>query len=260
MRALVAATLFIGLMAAPATQDRVHFLPADVVSIRDMSKIPSTEPAPGVHLHTVIGATGSMSLCEFGPGAASSRHHHTREQVDVGVTGTVDMTLGAHVEKIGPGSGVIVPPDVEHLIANPGNALMTLIEFHPVRRPDLVPPLPAITFAQSPNPVSVPDGRTLVAKLDQPSGGSVDAPRTIRGETCALTWRPLPRRVTPPEIQATAVEVFIYVVRGDADLGHVPLPQRVSPGTLVLVPARQRVTLQAVGPADAAIVEFRPAR
>ena len=119
MRGLVAPIVSLVLTAAgPATQDPTYFPPVDRVTVRVMADVPPTEPAPGVHLHTVVGTTGSMSLCTFDSGKASPRHHHTREQVDVGVTGIADMTLGTHVETLGPGSGVIVPPDVEHLIAN----------------------------------------------------------------------------------------------------------------------------------------------
>ncbi len=110
-------------------------------------------------MRTVVGTTGSFSIGEFDSGSAAVLHHHTREQADVGITGVFDVTLGTHVEPLGPGAAVIVPPNVAHSIANKGGGVMTVIEFHTVRRPDLVPPRPALTFPASPEPVAVPDTR-----------------------------------------------------------------------------------------------------
>jgi quercetin dioxygenase-like cupin family protein len=74
-------------------------------------------------------------------------HHHTREQADFGISGTFDVTLGSHVESVGAGAGFIIPADVMHSIANRQGGVAIIIEFHTVRRPDLVPPRPAMTSA-----------------------------------------------------------------------------------------------------------------
>src|SRR6185369_16036176 len=107
--------------------------------------------------------------------------HHTREQADVGIAGMFDMTLKNHVEPLGPGAGVIVPANVAHSIANKGAGVMTVIEFHTVRRPDLVPPRPALTFPASPEAVAVPDDRKLIAPLDG-AGGAPGTARRLQGE------------------------------------------------------------------------------
>ena len=39
------------------------------------------------------------------------------------------MTLGNHIETVGPGAGVIIPPNVTHSIANVRGGVMTIVEF-----------------------------------------------------------------------------------------------------------------------------------
>jgi mannose-6-phosphate isomerase-like protein (cupin superfamily) len=127
-----------------------------------MTQVSPVDVAPGVHVRTVVGTTGSFSIGDFDAGSAAVLHHHTREQADVGIAGVFDMTIGTHEEALGPGAGVIVPADVAHSIANKRGGVMTVIEFHTVRRPDLVPPRPPMTFPSSAEPVPVPAGRRLI--------------------------------------------------------------------------------------------------
>src|SRR4029079_3764661 len=101
-----------------SAQDTIFFPAADRIAVRNLPSIPSIELVPGVHVHTVVGATGSVSFGEFDSAGVAPLHHHTREQEDVGCAGQLDMTIGANVESLGPGSGVIVPPNVRHSIAN----------------------------------------------------------------------------------------------------------------------------------------------
>jgi mannose-6-phosphate isomerase-like protein (cupin superfamily) len=220
-----------------------------------MRDVPAVDLAPGVHVRTVVGATGSFSFGEFDSGSAAVLHHHTREQADVGITGVFDMTIGGHVEPLGPGAGVIVPANVAHSIKNLRDGVMTVIEFHTVRRPDLVPPRPAMTFPSAPQPVAVPDNRALVADLA--------ARGTMHGQTCRLAWRVLSRGAKPTDLHPmpTRVEQYIYVVRGDADLTAAGQTQRIGAGTLVVIPAAEpHVRMQAAGPIDVALAEFSPSR
>ena len=112
-----------------------------------------------------------------------------------------------------------------------------------------------MTFPSSPEPASVPVGRPLVAQLD--GNGSDGAGTTITGETCAMRWR----RVTDTPVDlhpaATSGEVFVYVVRGNADLMVLGGPVNVGAGTLVIIPAGLRhVSARARGTGDVALVEF----
>jgi len=215
-----------------------------------MSEIPPIDVAPGVHVRTVVGATGSFSLGEFEGGSATPLHHHTREQADVGIAGVFDLQVGTHVETIGPGAGLIVPANVDHSIQNRRGGVVTAIEFHTVRRPDLVPPRPTVTFPASPEPVAIPNSHMLVKN---PVGA-------IRGETCTLSMRRLQSRIAPTTIEAGDAELFIYVTSGAVDLGESGTAQHVASGTLVVVPAHGRVRATATGTSGATLVEFVPAR
>ena len=185
MRQILAAFACIGLSVPMVAQGDVHFVPGDRVAVREMSAVSPIELAPGVQVRTVVGATGSFSIGEFDTGSAAVLHHHTREQADVGITGGFDMTLGTHVEELGPGAGVIVPSNVAHSIANKRGGVMTVIEFHTVRRPDLVPPRPALTFPASRNLSPLRTG----ARWSRSSVSPATSPRVVRKRFAA---RPAP--------------------------------------------------------------------
>lgn len=224
-------------------QEDLHFVPADRVAVRMMEQVSPVDVAPGVHVRTVVGTTGSVSVGDFDPGSAAVLHHHTREQADVGLAGVFDMTIGTHEEKLGPGQGVIVPADVAHSIANNGAAVMTVIEFHTVRRPDLVPPRPAMTFPAKPEPVPVPSARRFVVSFDGRSGATGQA---IRGETCTLVLRVGTSGSIFP-LDAARGELFAYVIAGDAELIWPGGDVKVTPGMLIVVPVGGRAALRAFG-------------
>ena len=190
---------------------------------------------------------------------ASARHHHTREQANIAITGEFDMTLGEKVEKLGPGLGVIVPPNVPHSVANKGADRATLIEFHTVRRPDLVPPRPAIAFPKSDAPAPVAAGRQLIHRMDGPIRESPFSAMWQRGETCLLAWRRLHAGTGRVELRAGSVERFVYLVRGGLTLTSAAGAEQIGAGTLVVVPAGATITIQSAGPEMAAVAEFIPA-
>jgi quercetin dioxygenase-like cupin family protein len=235
-------------------QGDIYFLPADKVVVRRMSDVPPVELASGVHVRTVVGTTGSFSLGEFEPGSAAVLHHHAREQADIGVSGSFDVTLGDHVEALRPGSGFIVPANVPHSIANNGSDPATVIEFHTMRRPDLVPPRPAMTFPASQEPARLPDGRHLIAPMES----STSPELVIRGETCVLSLRRVAGGAPPIEIRAGRVERFAYVVRGAIQLRSADVRDRVAAGSLIVVPAGGTITIQPVGTDPVTLAEFVP--
>jgi len=247
-------------MIAVGVQDPLYFPPADRVSVRVMSELSPIDLAPGVHVRTLVGWTGSVSIGEFEPGSAAVLHHHTREQGDVGLTGTFDMTIGTHVEKLGPDMGVIVPSNVAHSIANKGTGVMTVLEFHTVPRPDLVPPRPAMTFPSSPEAVPIPDS-ALVVKVDLPR---TETAQSLTGQTCTMTWRRLARGTKQADVQAAGTELLIYIIRGTLQLEYIGLqvmgsPQRATAGSVIIIPAHQSLRLQAAD-SEVALVEFSPVR
>lgn len=262
MRRLLIAIAGLSLGTGLVAQDAIHFPPTDAIAIRVMREVPAAQLTKGFLGRTVVGATGSFTLGEFEDGAGAPLHHHEREQVNVGLEGVMEMGLGTHTEPLPAGAAVITPANVRHAIRNRSGARLVSLEFHTIRRPDLVPPRPRplVPYPVSPEPVAIPDDRTLVVQLaapDQPAGVA----KVIRGETCTVAWRRLSAGGTAdlaPE--RNRAELFVYVARGEAELTGSGVAQRVAAGSLILIPGHlQKVMLKAAGQADVALVEFRPA-
>ena len=248
--AITSLVVGVGANARPLTAQDTLFFPApDRLTVRALKSVPTVDVAPGVHVHTVVGVTGSVSLGEFDSAGAAPLHHHTREQTDVGLTGAFDVTVGDRVERLEPWSGMIIPADVPHLIANNRSGVAAVLEFHTVRRPDLVPPRPRMTFPSTPAPAATPS-RPLIARMD--AGDGV----TFTGETCTMRFRRLTAAVdVHPD--ATPTELFVYVARGAVRLEGTEGGTVLGAGTLIIVPARERRVQIAPSGADASLVEFR---
>jgi mannose-6-phosphate isomerase-like protein (cupin superfamily) len=263
LRRILAIAAGLSLGSALVAQDSVHFPPADAIVVRVMRDVPGTPLATGFIGRTVVGATGSFSFAEFEDGAGAGLHHHEREQVNVGIDGVMEMALGTHIEPLPAGAAVITPANVRHAIRNRSGGRLISLEFHTIRRPDLVPPRPrpAVPYPVSPEPVAIPDDRQLAVQL-----GTADLTpgiaRVIHGQTCTVAWRRLVAGGPPADLAParSSAELFVYVVSGEADLSASGVSQRVSPGTLVIIPGdKQHVTFKAAGAANVDLVEFRPA-
>ena len=256
---VVIALLLTGVLAA---QDPVHFPPTDRITVHVMKDVPETTLGRGFNFRQIVGGTGSFSFAELEPGAGSAGHHHLREQANVGIDGVLDLGIGGHREPLPAGAAVITPPNVRHGIRNTSGTRLLSLEFHTIPRPDLTPSRPrsAVPYPVAAEPVAVPDDQQLVVQLAA-SGLAHGVAKTITGETCSLSWRRLAADGAAVDVvPAGGIETFIYVVNGEADLVGKGIQQRVSGGTLVLVPAREaHVMMRAAGGADVALVEFRPA-
>lgn len=235
---------------AQASQDTIYFPATNRIAIRHLPSVPAIDVAPGIHVHTVVGATGSVSFGAFDSGTVSPPHHHTREQVDVGLSkDPFELAIGSNVESLGFGAGVILPANVQHSIVNKGPSQRALIEFHTVRRPDMVPPRPTMTFPSAAEPVAVPAGSRLIEPID--AGGG----RTLTGKTCTLRWR----RVTglvDLHPDATPTELYIYVARGSMQLLADGRTSSLGPGTVAIIPAATRHVRVSSAGGGADVVEF----
>jgi quercetin dioxygenase-like cupin family protein len=264
MRIWIAAITCLTLANAAEAQEGIHFPPADRVSVTVMTDVPSVTLVSGVRGRTVVGTTGSVSVIELDPGTGTPPHHHEREQANVGIDGVLEATAGTHAEALPVGAAVISPANVRHAITNKSDRTVNSIEFHTVRRPDLVPPRPKPTppFPAAKQPVAITDDSRLVAQLTNPADKGGGA-RTVQGETCTVVWRRLAFGVEPMDLASltTRVELFLYVVSGEAELTVAGVPQRVKAGSLILVPAGQKgVTMKTAGTDNVALVEFSPER
>lgn len=264
MRRILIVIAGISLSSVLIAQDSVHFPAVDTIAIRVMRDVPGVQATPGFLLRTVVGATGSFSLAELEDGAGANLHHHTREQANVGVEGVMEMALGTHTEALPVGAAVITPANVRHSIRNRSGGKLLTIEFHTIRRPDLAPPRPrpAVPYPVSPEPVATLDEHKLVVDLAAPDQAAGVA-KVIHGETCTLAWRRLVPGAAATDLAParSSVELFVYVASGAADVMAAGVSQRVSAGTLLIIPGHQQhVTFKAAGSANVALVEFRPAR
>jgi mannose-6-phosphate isomerase-like protein (cupin superfamily) len=258
---VVASLAVTGSFAAQAGQDPVHFPPSDRITVHVMKDVPATTLGKGFYFRQIVGASGSFSFAELEPGAGSAGHHHTREQANVGIEGVMDMGIGEHGEPLPVGAAVITPPNVRHGVRNSSDRRLISLEFHTIPRPDLTParPRPVVPYPMAAEAVPVPQHKKLVVQLAsdaQPHG----VPKTITGETCALSWRRLVAGGAAVDVVPQgSIETFIYIASGEADVVGRGIKQRVSAGMLILVPATERhVTLRAAGAADVALVEFTP--
>ncbi len=254
----------LSLATALIAQDSVHFPPTDAIAIRVMSDVPAAQLTAGFLGRTVVGATGSFSFAEFDDEAGAPLHHHEREQVNVGIQGVMEMALGSHTEPLPFGAAVITPANVRHSIRNRSGGKLVSLEFHTIRRPDLVPPRPrpAVPYPVAPQHVAIPDDRQLVVQLAAP-GHAPAVAKEIHGETCTVAWRRLTPGAAPTNLAPakSTAELFVYLVTGEADVTATGVSQRISAGTLLIIPGSQaNVMLKAAGSADVALVEFRPAR
>lgn len=262
MRRLIALVAGLCLSSVLAAQDSVHFPPTDKVVVLAMSDVPATQLAKGFMGRTIVGATGSFTFGEFEDGAGAAIHHHTREQVNVGIEGVMEMALGTHTEPVPVGAAAISPADVMHSIRNRSGGKLISLEFHTIRRPDLTPSRtrPAVPYPISAEAVAVPDDSKLVVQLASP-GMPAGVAKTAQGKTCTVAWRRVAPGAAATDLAPakSSAELFVYVVSGEADVTAPGLSQHVSAGTVVIIPGPQEhVMIKAAGSADVALVEFRP--
>ena len=253
-RVVALATASLGLVTgarAARAQDTLFFPPRDRIAIRYLPSMPSVNVA-NVRVHTVVGSSASISYAAFDSGGATPLHHHTREQIDVGLSGVFDMTLGDQVETLTAGTAVIVPADVAHSIVNNRSGVATAIEFHTVPRPDLVPPQPKMTFPVGPAAAPVAPSARLIVDIAAGSG------KTLTGKTCTVRWREL---AGPTDVRsdASTTELFVYIARGSVRLAAAGDTSVVGAGTVVIVPAAMRDVIFSPSTSSgegAAVVEF----
>lgn len=205
--------------------------------VYDVNAMGWTELRPGIRIKPVVGQTGTFVFAEFAPGSETVKHHHTHEQANLGLTGSAEISIGGRPHVLAPFTGTMTPADAEHSIADRGTATATLLEFQPVRRVDLLPPRPALTFPSSPAAAVVP-ARAAVAMDFGPPEPNAAGSRVLAGKACTLSvWRVpgTPRSVTLAQ-RAAGAEQFAYVIEGRAEFGAGTNSRPIGPGTLVVNP------------------------
>ena len=130
-------------------------IPADVQVFFHQNDIPMVTFREGIRRGVVAGKTISVSVDQLDPlhfngSAPESAHHHTHEQADFGLSGTVESYVDGRRSPLGPVMISMIPPDVPHTVTKVmGPGLVTSLEFSATRRADLAPHRPRVEFPAS---------------------------------------------------------------------------------------------------------------
>jgi quercetin dioxygenase-like cupin family protein len=117
-------------------------LPAGSIAFAAFDKMPWIGEPGQARFKAVLGETSSFILWELPPasmtGTAGAGHHHTAEQISYVLEGHADARIGDQVARVGPGTLLMIPADVEHLpMAAVNGETVLLLDFQPVVREDL---------------------------------------------------------------------------------------------------------------------------
>jgi mannose-6-phosphate isomerase-like protein (cupin superfamily) len=225
----------------------------------------------GMRRGVVAGNTISVSVDELDPrfvkgSPAESAHHHTHEQADFGLVGTLEVFVGGVRSPVGPGMISMIPPDVPHTVTKVlGPGTVRSLEFSVVRREDLLPHRPQVEFPKSEVPKSVPDGFRVFTDFDtvewsgEPGKSRFTA---VFGETSTAFIYHVPaesmKGVEAPGHHHHNEQISV-VIRGRADVRLGDQFQRVGPGTILFVPRNvDHYGLAPVENEDLVLLEFQP--
>jgi mannose-6-phosphate isomerase-like protein (cupin superfamily) len=233
--------------------------------------IPMVEIRQGMRRGVVLGEGISVSVDELDPrfikgSPPESAHHHTHEQADFGWEGTLEVFVDGRRMPVGPMSISMVPPDVPHTVTRVmGPGTVTSLEFSAVRREDLLPGRPQVSFPSSPEPRSVPEGFAIFKDFDAMEW--VGEPGTSRfvaalGETMTVFVYHVPasgmKGAEAPGHHHTNEQISV-VLRGHAEIRLGDQFQTVGPGTIMVVPPDvDHYGMSPVNDEDLVLIEFQP--
>jgi mannose-6-phosphate isomerase-like protein (cupin superfamily) len=125
----------------PAAPEARPLAPGSV-AFAEFDKMPWIGESGQARFKAVLGETSSFILWELPPasmnGTAGPGHHHTAEQISYVIEGHADARIGDQVARIGPGTLLMIPSDVDHLPMKAVNGeTVLLLDFQPIVREDL---------------------------------------------------------------------------------------------------------------------------
>ena len=206
----------------------------------EIASMPVVEIGANLRIRKVMGEIGTFMIGTFKAGWKNTPHHHTHEQINVGVNGTFNIVTPATPHKVARLQGLVIPADVLH-----GNDVSAetqdpvLIEFQPVRRVDFPPEREKVTFkvAASPNPA--PDDMDLDFRPESSSWqrhGSGARINIKKGKGVAVSAWELPATMKGDvEVrQIPSAETFVYVLDGSVDVSIGADRHAASAGVLLV--------------------------
>jgi quercetin dioxygenase-like cupin family protein len=191
--------------------------------LHDLGAIPELELNANIRIKKVMGEVGTFALGKFRAGFKSTPHHHTYEQINIGLTGAFALPVAGVRHTVSAMRGVAIPPDVEHNNDVPGDAGdPALIEFQSARRLDFPPERQQIALPIGPTALSVPPGRQVAFDFGSSSPGWQAIAKGVRmhartGGTTAISAWELASTVQDAitlRLLLPGAEQFVYVVDG----------------------------------------------
>lgn len=197
-----------------------------------------------LQIHKVMGEIGTFMLGAFAPGFKNAPHHHTHDQINVGISNAFDIVTPAKPYPVSRLRGLLVLPDVPHgNVVAADAATPLLIEFQPVRRTDFPPEREKVVFPRAESPASPPaesleiDFRPESSTWQrQPSGLRVSSRKGVRAAVSAME---IPASLkTPVAIRPllSDAELFLYVFDGSVEATAGNARHAASAGILLVNP------------------------
>jgi quercetin dioxygenase-like cupin family protein len=117
-------------------------IPPGMKVFADFNTMPMIGGPGQAQVQALVGETCTLSLWHLHAasfkGTSAAGHHHTAEQINYVIEGHADARVGDQVRRIGPGTLIMIPSDVEHLsMTAVANEDVLLFEFQNAPRRDL---------------------------------------------------------------------------------------------------------------------------
>jgi hypothetical protein len=216
----------------------------------------------------VMGEIGTLMLGDFTAGWKNTPHHHTHEQINVGISGAFAIVTTAGPHDVSRRRGLFLPPDVQHGNDVSGRTINPiLLEFQPVRRLDFPPERQDVAFPRASAPTPAPAGIELDFTPESstwvrlPNGARVSARKGNRAAVSA--WDLAAGLTEPTDLrgQLADAERFLYVAEGSADAHVGGERHAASAGTaLVVSPDAPPIQIRATGAGAALVLVFEAAK
>ena len=208
----------------------------------DLTAQPLMDLNSNIRIKKVMGEIGTFALGEFSAGFKSNPHHHTYEQINIGLSGAFTLPVGGTAHTVAPLRGVVIPPDVEHNNDVPATANPVLIEFQSTRRVDFPPEREKVSLPVGPIALPVPAGRQVVFDFSAASTGWDTLANGVRlkasvGTVTAIAVWEIPsaaRESFELRRQLPGAEQFAYLVAGAIEGGAGTERFAMTPGVLLV--------------------------
>lgn len=246
VRALIVCLVIASTTAAGTGQAQVTRL--------ELSTLPDLAVGQNLRIKKVMGQIGTFMIGTFKAGWKNTPHHHTHEQINVGLGGAFNIVTPATPHEVSRLRGLLIPPDVFH-----GNDVSSatdsplLIEFQPVRRVDFPPEREKVAFRIAAAPVTAPEGMDLDFRAESTTwrrlaeGIRVNSKKGVGAAVSAWEMSSAAKNAIDLRPQITGAEQFVYVFEGAVDV-TVGAERHAAPaGTLLVIAPNATAQIRATG-------------